>query len=151
MSTSASIELPDDGPCAFCAYLDGSRPYTVLTRNALVGALVTREQRGASHVLVVSIRHTPTILDLTDEEATAVMVLLRHVAGAIDVVEGGPGISIWQNNGTAAGQAIGHFHIHVAGTNSVGGTEFGEVPELDVAQTDEIAARLRRALPAHLT
>lgn len=151
MTVSASIELPNDGPCAFCAYLDGSRPYTVLTRSALAAALVTREQRGASHVLVVSVRHTPTLLDLTDDEAAAVMELLRRVAGAIDLAEGRPGISVWQNNGTSAGQAIGHFHFHVAGTNSDGGTEFGEVPELDLTQTEAIATRLRSAAPDHLT
>lgn len=147
MTISTSIEVPDDAPCAFCGYLDGSRPYTVLKREPLVAALVTREQRGASHVLVVTARHTPTLLDLTDDEAGAVMDLLRRVAAAIDLAAGRPGISVWQNNGTPAGQAIGHFHFHVAGTNADGGTNFGQVPELPLAQTEAIATRLRLALP----
>ena len=147
MTGATSIELPDDGPCAFCAYLAGTRPYTVLARDSLAAVLVTREQRGVSHLLVVPTRHTPTILDLTDDEAAAVMTWLRRSADAIDQAEHRPGISVWQNNGTAAGQAISHFHFHVAGTLPGGGTNFGKVPELDLKETDQIAERLRRAAP----
>lgn len=147
MTTTHSLELPDDGPCAFCAYLDGTRPYTILVRDPLTAVLVTREQRGAAHLLVVSVRHAPTLLDLTDEEAAAAMAWLRKAANAIDLAERRPGISVWQNNGVPAGQAISHFHFHVAGTLPEGGTDFGEVPELGVEETDGIAARLRAAAP----
>lgn len=109
--------------------------------------LVTREQRGLSHVLVTTVRHAPTLLDLRDDEATAVMTWLRHAAAAIELAERSDGIAVWQNNGVSAGQAIGHFHFHVAGTLPSGGTEFGDVPELDVASTDQIAHRLRQAAP----
>lgn len=147
MAASTSIELPDDGACAFCDYLAGSRPYTVLARDELAAVLVTREQRGVSHLLVVSIRHFPTILDMTEAEATSVMSWIRRAAAAIDRAEGRPGIAIWQNNGVPAGQAISHMHFHVAGTLPGGGTEFGSVTELDLAQTDAIAVRLRTAAP----
>lgn len=145
--SSENLALPDDGDCAFCAYLDGSRPYTVLARDANVAVLVTREQRGVSHLLVVTVRHAPTILDLTDVEAGAIMTWLRRAATAIDLADRRPGISVWQNNGVAAGQAISHFHFHIAGTLPDGGTTFGSVPELDLESTDAIAARLRNAYP----
>jgi histidine triad (HIT) family protein len=145
MTASSSIELPDDTPCAFCAYLDGRRPYTVLARDELTAVLVTKEQRGAAHLLVVPVRHAATILDLTDAEASAVMARLRLAASLIDRAEKRPGISVWQNNGKPAGQAIGHFHFHVAGTLPEGGTLFGDVPELDAEATERIAAKLRRA------
>jgi histidine triad (HIT) family protein len=141
-----NIELPDDGACAFCAYLAGKRPYTILSRGDLTATLVTREQRGVAHVLVMPIRHAPTILDLTDAEAAAIMRDVRTAAGLIDRAEGRPGISVWQNNGVAANQAIGHVHFHVAGTLTGGGTEWGSVPEIPVAETDRIATRLRHAL-----
>ena len=144
------LELPDDGDCAFCAYLDGSRPYTVLARDETVAVLVTREQRGVSHLLVVPVRHAPTILDLRDAEANALMTWLRRAAGAIDRAERRPGIAVWQNNGAAAGQAIGHFHFHVAGTLPEGGTTFGQVPELELDDTEGIAERLRHADPTLL-
>lgn len=145
---SGHLELPTDGDCAFCAYLDGSRPYTVLARTEDVAVLVTREQRGISHLLIVPVRHAPTLLDLTDAEADAVMTWLRKAATAIDRADRRPGIAVWQNNGVTAGQAISHFHFHVAGTLPGGGTTFGNVPELDLESTEAIAARLKKANPS---
>lgn len=137
------LVLPDAYPCAFCDYLSGARPFTVLHREDDAAALVTREQRGVSHLLVVTTRHVPTILELQNGEAHSVMDLVRRSAMAIDTVEQRPGISIWQNNGVDAHQAIPHLHFHVAGTVDGGGTEWDEVHELSVDETDAIADRLR--------
>ena len=137
------LVLPNAYPCAFCDYLSGARPYTVLHRTPDAAVLVTREQRGVSHLLVVPTRHVPSILELKGDQAHAIIDLLRRAAAAIDEVEQRPGISIWQNNGVEAKQAIPHLHFHVAGTVDGGGTEWDQVRELSVAETDVIAARLR--------
>lgn len=145
MNTGDNIQLPVNSECAFCAYLSGERPYTIFFRDKLSAILVTREQRGVSHLLVVPTRHCATILDLTDEESTVIMHEIRHAAHVIDLADGRPGIAVWQNNGVPANQTIGHLHFHVAGTLDSGGTEWGEVPELSVAETDAIANKLHRA------
>jgi histidine triad (HIT) family protein len=137
------LVVPDAYPCAFCDYLSGARPFTILHRERDAAVLVTREQRGVSHLLVVSTRHVPTILELRDEESHAVMDLVRKAAWAIDRVEQRPGISVWQNNGVDAHQAIPHLHFHVAGTVEEGGTDWDEVHEMSIDQTDAIAGRLR--------
>jgi histidine triad (HIT) family protein len=142
MNTS-SLDLPEQVPCPFCDYLAGVRPYTILRRSALTATLVTREQRGMPHVLVLPIRHATSVLDLEDHEASALILEVRDVAAQIDRSYGRPGIAIWQNNGEPAAQAIAHVHFHVAGTLPGGGTEFGEVPEISVEATDAIAARIR--------
>lgn len=144
MTNRHNIVLPSDSRCAFCDYLRGDRPYTILNRGILVATLVTREQRGISHLLVLPIRHCQTILDVTDEESTALMTEIRHVARTIDQAYRRPGIVIWQNNGVTANQTIAHLHFHVAGTLEEGGTDWGDVPELTLAETDAIAARLRQ-------
>lgn len=138
------LVVPQAHPCAFCDYLEGIRPFTILYRESLAAVLVTREQRGSSHVLVVTTRHAPTILDLHDAESDAVMRLLRRAAAAIDAVDRRPGISVWQNNGIDAHQAIPHFHFHVASTIEGGGTTWDEVREMEISETDRIADRLRR-------
>lgn len=112
----------------------------------LAAILVTREQRGLSHLLVITTRHAPTVLDINDAESEAVMRLVRGAARAIDEVEQRPGISVWQNNGVEAHQAIPHFHVHVAGTVPGGGTDWDEVHELSIEETEGIAASLRPAL-----
>lgn len=140
------LNVPDAYPCAFCDYLSGTRPYTILYREELAAILVTREQRGLSHLLVITARHAPTVLDINDAECEAVMRLVREAARAIDEVEQQPGISVWQNNGVEAHQAIPHFHVHVAGTVPGGGTEWDEVHELSIEETEKIAADLGAAL-----
>lgn len=150
MTHSANLDIPEHQECAFCAYLSGRRPYTILTHNASVAILVTREQRGVPHLLVIPTRHYETILDLPEPDACEVMRGLKAAAYAIDKAYGRQGISVWQNNGTPANQKIGHFHFHIAGTLDEGGTTWGEVRELSVSETDEIADRLRPWLPEKL-
>jgi histidine triad (HIT) family protein len=145
MSDNSALQLPNDGECAFCAYLRGERPYTILFRTAYTATLVTREQRGHPHLLVLPLRHIPSILEMTDSEAGSVAVAVREAARVIDQAYGKPGIAVWQNNGVPAGQAINHLHFHVAGTLDGGGTERGRVTEITVADTDAIAKRLLAA------
>ena len=141
------IQVPVTDACPFCDYLAGRRPYTVLRRNDVTATLVTREQRGLSHVLVVPVAHRETVLDLTDEEACALALDVRAAAAAIERVEAAAGTAIWQNNGVPAHQTVPHVHVHVAATLPGGGTEWGRVPHLDLAETDAIGARLRPYLP----
>jgi histidine triad (HIT) family protein len=86
--------------------------------------------------------HRESILDLTRGEAAAVVEDIVRVSGAIDRAYGRPGIAIWQNNGIPAHQTIPHRHFHVAGTLAGGGTDWGDVRELAVEETDAIAAVL---------
>lgn len=140
--SGSHIEVPDADRCAFCDYLAGRRPFTVLRRDTETAILVTREQRGSGHVLVVPVRHRPTILDVTPSEASALISQVVAAARAIDEAFGRPGIAVWQNNGLAANQTIPHVHFHVAGTLPGGDTERGEVEELSLEATDAIALLL---------
>jgi histidine triad (HIT) family protein len=124
----------------------GDRPFSIVARDELSAILVTREQRGVPHLLVVPVAHRETVIDLSDQEATAVILGVRDASWAIDKEYARPGIAIWQNNGIPANQAISHVHFHVAGTLENGGTSWGEVRELSIAETDIIAERIRTML-----
>jgi histidine triad (HIT) family protein len=139
------LDLPDHDSeaCAFCAYLSGRRAYAIVDRSPLVAILITREPRGYPHALVVTVRHCPTILEVTDQEAAELLMAVREVARAIDVAFERPGISIWQNNGVPAHQVIGHLHVHVAGTLDGAGTLWGEVEERPLEDAESVADRLR--------
>lgn len=69
---------------------------------------------------------------------------IRRTARAIDAAEHRPGIAVWQNNGLPAHQSIPHLHFHVAGTLPGGGTDWNEVPEISISETEVIGDRLRR-------
>ena len=142
------IDVPAVDECSFCAYLSGRRPYTILERGDDVAMLVTREQRGVGHVLVIPVAHRPTILDLLPDEGAALMVATQRAARAIATAYDPAGISIWQNNGVPSRQSVPHVHVHVTGTLPGGGTKWDDVPRLEIEETDVIAARLRPHLPA---
>jgi histidine triad (HIT) family protein len=137
------LELPPTDPCPFCDYLAGTRPYTILERDEVTATLVTYEQRGDPHVLVVPVAHRETILDVTPAEGAALMAGVRRAAAAIVGAYDPAGVAVWQNNGVPAHQSVPHVHVHVAGTLPGGGTAWGDVPRLAVAATDVIATRLR--------
>lgn len=141
---STSLEVPELERCPFCDYLSGARPFTILSRTETVATLVTREQRGVGHLLVIPVKHRPTLLDLADDEVSAVMQSVIAAAGAITAVYKVPGVAVWQNNGIPAHQTIPHVHFHIAGTLPEGGTEWDEVDESSISETDAIADRLRR-------
>jgi histidine triad (HIT) family protein len=142
-SLSSGLELPVDDPCSFCEYLAGRRPYTVLERDDVTAVLVTREQRGRFHVLVIPVAHRPTLLDVEPAECGPLMARVSAAARAVAAAAGSAGVMVWQNNGLGAGQTVPHLHFHIAGTLPGGGTEFGQVPRLSVGETDSIAALLR--------
>ncbi len=137
------LELPPNDPCWFCRYLAGTVPYTILERDDLTATLVTFEQRGRGHVLVIPIRHVSTVVDLTPHEQWGVMDGVARATTAILGAYDPGGVAVWQNNGTPAHQTVPHVHVHVAGTLVTGGTEWGAVERLATEVTDQIAARLR--------
>lgn len=139
MTDAIALDLPNNKSCAFCDYLSGRRPFTVAARTPDIAILVTREQRGMPHLLVVPVEHRETILDLSDSEIKAIAVGVRAAAQAINDAYARPGIAVWQNNGVPAHQTIAHAHFHVAGTLPEGGTDWGEVPEEPLEKTEEIA------------
>jgi len=141
------LDLPTERSCSFCAYLDGTRSYTILDRTEHVAILVTREQRGVGHVLVIPAQHVPSILQVDQALGGALMHGIVRAATAVESLDGVAGISVWQNNGIAAEQTIGHVHFHVAGVRQGQETTRGPVPELSVDETDAIAAELRPGLP----
>lgn len=137
-----AISVPVDDPCSFCEYLAGRRPYTILASDEIVSVLVTREQRGRMHLLVIPTAHRSTILDLAPEEHGPLMAAVARAARAVAAASGADGIAVWQNNGIAGRQTIPHVHFHVTGTLPEGGTAWGPVPSLSLDETEQLALLL---------
>ncbi len=117
MSGESALDIPDNAACAFfCDYLSGRRPFTVAARTDEIAVLVTREQRGLPHLLVVPTTHRETIVDLRDSEVVALAIGVRAAARAIDDATSGRESPCGKNNGIPANQTIAHVHFHVAGT-----------------------------------
>jgi len=133
------VRVPVVDVCTFCEYLAGRRRFTVLHRDDAVAVLVTREQRGSGHVLVIPVAHRETILELTPADEAPLMAAVTRAARAVATATDAEGVSVWQNNGTQAAQSVPHLHVHVAATLPGGGTAWGPVPSLSIDETAVIA------------
>jgi diadenosine tetraphosphate (Ap4A) HIT family hydrolase len=65
------------------------------------------------HVLVVPRRHAPRLLQLTDEEATDLWDLALSLARGLKAGGREAEFNLGLNEGEAAGQTIGHVHLHL--------------------------------------
>ena len=98
--------VPGD-PCYFCEV--DRRPLGEGHRRGdgdLTLTLVNWNQFELGQVYVIPRRHAPTLLDLTDEEAVAVIHTVRRIADALLRAYDPDGLNLIQNNGVVAGQNV---------------------------------------------
>ena len=67
----------------------------------------------AGHTLVVPRRHVASVFDLAQEEYAALWVLVATVRARLSASMGADAFTIGVNDGAAAGQTVGHAHVHV--------------------------------------
>ena len=115
------------GPCYLCDAVAGrsEKPFVEETDQTLT--LVNWKQYELGQVYVLTKRHAPTILDLTYQEAMAVMDTVLRTTKALVRAYDPDGINLIQNNGVVAGQEAPHFHMHVVPRRRVG-SDWGSGP-----------------------
>ncbi|MDY0105222.1 MAG: HIT family protein [Giesbergeria sp.] len=107
------VDTSPPGQCIFCRLVAGEIPAARVYEDALTIAFMDIGQVNPGHVLVATKRHAATLLDITPEEAAAVMQTAQRVASAIQETFNPPGITLLQANGREGDQTVFHFHIHV--------------------------------------
>ena len=95
--------------CPFCA-LPVER---VLLRNARVVVVRDAYPISPGHTLVIPVRHFASFFDSTSEERVAMLSLLDAAKERLQSEFGPASYNIGINDGPAAGQTIGHLHIHL--------------------------------------
>ena len=91
----------------------GEIPSAKVYEDALTLAFMDLGQVNPGHVLVATKRHAATLLDITAEEAAAVMQTAQRVARAVQATFDPPGLTLLQANGREGDQTVFHFHMHV--------------------------------------
>ena len=112
--TVAPFEMPIWDPCPFCKLVAGrieNRHIIDATEKTLT--IVNPRQFEIGQLLVITRRHAPTILDLTDDEAVEILNKVRTASEALIKTFNPDGITVYQNNGVTSLQEVPHFHIHV--------------------------------------
>ena len=146
------FELPEPRRerCPFCDNVagrvkKGGVGCAVVLETDLTLMFVEPRRKHLGRLLVISKRHVPTLLDLTDEEAAAIMRDTRRAALAVTRAFKPDGLTIYQNNGVASGQEIPHVHMHVVPRyHDDGGPIPDRGPFIPYDERAEVAARIKR-------
>ena len=144
------IDPSPPGQCLFCRLVAGEIPSARVYEDALTIAFMDIGQVNPGHVLVATRRHAATLLDITPQEAAAVMQTAQRVASAIREVFDPPGITLLQANGREGDQTVFHFHMHVVprhAQDGIGLTWPRKNPDATVLQdyADRLAAAIAPA------
>ena len=98
-----------DDPSVFTRIIHRELPGYILHEDDRVIVLLSLE----NHPLVVPKMPVRDIFDLDDDTAAAIMQTAVRVARALRAATGCDGVYLSQANGTAAGQDVFHFHLHL--------------------------------------
>lgn len=141
------VDHSPPGQCIFCRLVAGEIPSAKVCEDALTIAFMDIGQVNPGHVLVATKRHAVTLLDITPEEAAAVLQTAQRVARAAQAAFDPPGMTLFQANGPVGGQTVFHFHLHVLPRHEDDGMALAwPRKEPGAAVLQDYAARLRAAL-----
>jgi len=99
--------------CIFCKLVAKQIPASIVYEDEATLAFMDLGQVNPGHVLVACKAHADNIYALDEAQAAAVFRTAARVARAVRAAFDPPGLSIYQANGTPAGQTVFHFHLHV--------------------------------------
>ena len=127
----------------FTKIIDGEIPSARVFENDSVYAFMDAGQVNPGHVIVASKRPAETLLDLSEDEASAVFSAVRKVAAAVQEAFEPEGITILQANRPAGWQTVPHFHVHVLPRHADDGVTLGwPRKEPGMEELENLAARI---------
>ena len=99
--------------CIFCRIVAGEIPCSCVLEDEHTIAFMDIGQVNPGHVLVAVKPHIENLFGLDDALAGAVFRTAARVGNAIREAFQPQGLSVYQANGTAAGQTVFHLHVHL--------------------------------------
>jgi ATP adenylyltransferase len=105
-----------DTGCVFCNLVNATddEEALVLERTELTITVMNLYPYGSGHLMVAPKRHTPSFVDLDDDETAALARAQKRALDAIMRAYSPDGANVGANLGRAAGAGVpGHLHVHV--------------------------------------
>lgn len=99
--------------CIFCKIAAGEIPSKTVYEDDDFRAILDISPASKGHVIILPKNHADNIFEISDEDASGIMLVAKKIASKVKNVFGCDGVNILQNNGEAAGQTVFHFHVHV--------------------------------------
>jgi histidine triad (HIT) family protein len=103
-----------DFNCIFCAIAAKRAPAAIVYEGEEAIAFLDIHPVVEGHTLVIPKKHCRNVFDIDDDSGKAVMHASRVVARALRAAFDADGLTILQSNERAGGQAVFHYHAHLA-------------------------------------
>lgn len=100
-------------PSVFSKIIAREIPAHIVYEDDLVIAFLDISQATKGHTLVVSKSEFQNIYELSDDLAGHLFRVTARLARAIQKAFNPAGLNVLNNNGSAAGQTVFHFHLHL--------------------------------------
>ena len=102
-----------DSNCIFCKIANGEIPSSTIYEDEDFRVILDLGPAAKGHALILPKEHFKDVCELDAAIAAKVLPLGAKIGAAMMKGLGCAGFNLVQNNGTAAGQTVFHFHMHV--------------------------------------
>jgi histidine triad (HIT) family protein len=99
--------------CVFCRIVSGAAPAFRVCEDEHTVVFMDIHPVTDGHTLVVTKAHFANVFEATPDALRAVAATAKRVAHALERVLHPDGLMVFQLNGTAAGQTVFHYHMHL--------------------------------------
>lgn len=102
-----------DANCIFCKIIEKKVPAEIVYEDDDAVAFLDVEPHAPGHTLIIPKQHAELLENLPDEKIKPLFLAVKRVAGMVVRGLGADGGTIGINQSAAAGQVVGHLHVHV--------------------------------------
>jgi len=99
--------------CVFCRIIAGKIPAAKIYEDKDVISFLDIMPANKGHCLVVPKKHAENLIEVGDDDLTAIIKATKKIARALSLSFGNGSYNLVMNNGKEAGQLVNHAHIHL--------------------------------------
>ncbi len=132
--------------CIFCRIVKRQAPASFVYEDDSVAVILDIRPLTEGHTLIIPKAHYEAVYDIPDDLIAHIYRVAKITAIAVKEATEAEGITIIQQNGKAAGQAIFHLHVHVvARYEGQRLPSFGNLKQADREKLEQISKKIRDA------
>ncbi len=133
--------------CIFCKLANGIFPTATVYEDENFRVILDVAPATEGHALILPKKHYRDLEELPKELAEQVFPLARKIGMAQKQITHCKGFNVVQNNGSAAGQTVFHFHVHIIPRYENGPDMVNWIPQNSQSETlKELADQLSKKM-----
>lgn len=132
--------------CIFCKIIHKEIPASIVHENDRVIVFMDIKPVNPGHLLIVPKVHFDDYVSTSEEALREMAVAAKRMGKAVMEALGVPGFNIAVNNGSVAGQLVGHVHLHVIPRSEGDGHELWHGTSYKEGEMETLVNKLKKAI-----